>query len=214
MGWLRRITLRVLKARHSSLAVIVAAALGLIAGSVPILDAWEKLQVAVGVKLDALGVAQDTAKGALSRQLMQDAWARLNAIRRYHSSVKYAYPADAQSALWAKYGDAVDRWNADLMVNILMLRDFYSDQKAHQLEGDVQSRFGATHQCMVRLRYRAELTNKPEIECAQDQSGDLDKLDSQVNELNVTLYCFASGLTPKGDLCAGQHRGWFVFGTS
>jgi hypothetical protein len=206
MSLFRRYGLWLLKLRRSRVAIAAAA---LIAGATavgPVFDVWDKAEVAFGFKPDALTLAQDTTRGTFSRQLMQDAWNRLFWMRRYASSVENQLPLQSQDSAWQKYVESLERWNTNLMVNIVMLRQYYDDQRARRFEDVIQVEFLSAHDCITKIRFQQEFAKKSAGACVDggDVHENMRQLSSRLDHLNNSLYCFASGLTPNGDVCHEQ----------
>jgi hypothetical protein len=216
----RRWGIWLLSLRRSRPAILAAALIAGAAAASPLFEVWDKAEVAFGFKPDALMLAQDTTRGTLSRQLMQDGWNRLFWMRRYVSSVEYELPVDSQNQNWQKYLNSLERWNTNLMVNIVMLRQYYDNSRARRFEDDIQNQFLFVHDCITKVRFRDEYEKKNDASCVEagDVRGNLKHLTAKLDVLNNSLYCFASGLAPKGDVChqRAEGRGWlgWIYGKS
>lgn len=198
------------RARKSWLALVTAAALAGVGAVLPVFDLWDHVEVAAGWKPDALQLARNTEKGTFSRNLVQVAWRRMFWMRRYASAVGDELPASDQAEIWNGYVKVLETWNTELMTNIIQLNEYYDASRTHDFQYRIQPKFGELHACMVRLHYRAIYEAKGQAGCSiGDQHGETDVenaklLEHGIDDLNVMLFCFASGLTPKGTWCSAR----------
>ncbi|WP_424361368.1 hypothetical protein [Methylocystis parvus] len=155
-------------------------------------DSIDKVLVSVGLRPNALRLAEDDARGQFSRELARSAWRRLFWMRRLVLSEKANFPEAEKSETWAAYLKSLEDWNAELMVYIMTIKKYYGDAKALEFQRDVQSKFGKIHYCLEAVRHRTDV-----IECSVSKEKSLDKINNSIDDLNASLYCFASGLPSK-----------------
>lgn len=158
-------------------------------------DGFEKIRLFVGLKKDALDLAKDDAKARLSRDFTRVAWRRLLWMERYASAVERALPTDVQKDSWNTYVKALDDWNADLMVNYVLMSEYYGSAKRNALEWNIQPRFVELNLCLTELRYEAL---KLDFNCpyregstVRDRARNLGK---KLADLRGDLYCFVTDL--------------------
>jgi len=73
-----------------------------------------------------LQLASDSAKGDLSRKLIELAYRRIFWTRNYLARVKAHRPAAELDYSWSKHLDAIADWSSEYMVNLNGMRQYYA----------------------------------------------------------------------------------------
>jgi hypothetical protein len=178
------------KLRRSSLGLSVAALAGILIGVSATTDAVDKISIWVGLKKNALDLARDNDRSRFSRDLTKAAWGRLFAMQRVVYAVENNFSDDERTREWNAYTAVLRNWNRDLMVNILLLQQFYGTEKRNEFENIIQPQFGKINSCLEGLKHPS---SSPACK--------LSDIKSALKYLNEQLYCFVSGLPKEGLRC-------------
>ncbi|WP_188261985.1 hypothetical protein [Azospirillum tabaci] len=205
----------ILKLRQKPEIAAVVAISGLIVAAVSfgkdVLDLADKAQVQLGLKPDSLQIANEDAKGKFSRELTRSAWRRMFWMRRYGLAVEDGLPTQDRKDTWESYLKVLDEWNADLMVNIMLINKYYGLEKRRFFEQKIQPQFGELHSCINRLHYKEIYEKKNSSTCkfsgqnSEEEIQNAVEFRKRLDSLNIDLYCFVSGLDAKGRFC-GHHN--------
>lgn len=182
--------------RNSRLALAAVAIAGVLGGIASTTEAVDKITIWVGLKPNALQLARDHEKTQFSRDLTRAAWGRLFLMRRYLTGAQNNFSDAQREKEWERYSNALDEWNRDLMVNILLLQQLYGASKRKEFEERIQPAFGDLHRCLESLRHPSA-----DLQCPLSASKDLAAIEKAINRLNAQLYCFVSGLPDKDTQC-------------
>ena len=117
------------------------------------LDGWDKLLVLVGIKPDALALAESVNKADFSREFTEVAWRRLSCSRMFLARVDQEAPQSEIDEAWRTYISASEIWNTRIMYYIVATERFYGKDKSHELEGRVQYSLNHMSNSLIDLRY-------------------------------------------------------------
>src|SRR5262249_58733492 len=120
--------------RTSSFAVSIGAMAVFAAWLLSTAETMDKLLVTVGIRPDALAIAENDRRANFSRTFIHSAWLRLHLMRRVLMTQIPEYPQAAKDKEWESYKGALDSWNANLMINILGFQEYYGTAKRRQFE--------------------------------------------------------------------------------
>ena len=149
-------------------------------------DGIDKLLVLAKVKPDALALAQSAEKGEFSRALTEAAWKRLFWARAFRARVERGAPVAEIDEAWKAYISASEVWATRIMVFIVTTEKFYGAEKASELEGEVQTKFGEMANAVAAVRYAK----------SPDQTL-LSAANERIDSANVALYHFVRGVAEK-----------------
>ena len=111
-------------------------------------------------------------------------------MQRVVYAVKNNFTADEREKEWNAYSEVLRDWNRDLMVNILLLQQFYGTEKRNEFENVIQPKFGSINYCLEGLKHPASAPT-----CK------ITDIERALEDLNAELYCFVSGLPKEGTRC-------------
>lgn len=178
--------------RITWIRVVLAFLAGTLVALASTVNAVDRLMIWFKFAPDALQLAHEDARARFSREFVRAAWGRWFLMQRYISAIEIELSPEDKSKIWARYLEARDEWNRDLMVNILSIDQFYGADKRYLFEGPIQSIFGSLHACLASLHYE-----RPQVACPISKSRELKAIKDQHERLNFLLYCFATGLSEK-----------------
>jgi hypothetical protein len=182
--------------KTSTYVVVLAAAAAFIVTTADVTDAIDKILVWTGVqKPDALRLAEDDRRGQFSREVTRTAWRRLFWMRRVLMAQQYNFPQDEKNKTWDTYIEVLDKWNSELMSNIIGVGQYYPD-KVKLFENDIQSDFRKIHYCLEAFRHPGS-----GIACEISSQLDLAQIEKAIDSLNYKLFVFVCGHRSKGDNC-------------
>jgi hypothetical protein len=101
---------------------------------------------------EAFVLAENTAKSAFSDQLAQRAWRRMFWAKNFRARVLTLAPASDIDLSWKNYIDADADWNANLMISIVGLQNYYGKKRSEDLEYDIQNLFSHLDEKLAELR--------------------------------------------------------------
>ena len=135
--------------------------------------------IAMGLKTEkALEMANNSAKGELSRKLTELGWRRISWTRNFVRRVESGRPQEELDYSWNKLMDSIADWSADYVVLMNAIDEYYPRTgKLGQLE-DIQNRFLELEQPLVALRQTPS-------------KNDIQNIKGKIDELNEKLYFFA-----------------------
>jgi hypothetical protein len=90
---------------------------------------------------DAFVLAENTAKSAFSDQLAQRAWRRLFWAQLFLRRVNGRAAISDIDGAWKSYIDADADWNANIMISIVGLQNYYGKKRSKELEHDIEKLF-------------------------------------------------------------------------
>ena len=118
------------------------------------LDIYDRLK-----RPDSFVLAENTARSNFSDQLARRAWLRLFWADNFRARVENQAPLADIDAAWAAYISADADWNANIMISIVGLEQYYGDSRSNRLEGRIQNLFGTLDNQLAALR-RSEIVKK------------------------------------------------------
>ena len=125
-----------------------------IAGTVTVLDSWDKILEDVGLrKTEAFVLAEQNAQGDLIREMTKLVSERLFWISRYSGDVADGFPPEDQQEAWKHYNDAVVTWNENYMTNVLLTEKYFGEATMKQL-ADINWLMHQMNNCLNRIHYR------------------------------------------------------------
>ena len=116
-------------------------------------------------------------------------------------------------AAWKEYVQSVKEWNADLMINISGMANFYDDQKGLYLETVIQPDLIATDSAVRKVALapsmRASLQDPPK-DTAGLEKGSVEGIGEATSIARYHLYSFILCLEPKSkerkQKCADERK--------
>jgi hypothetical protein len=137
-----------------AVALITSLAAGA-AGAVTLLDSWQKVLVALGLREDqAFVLAEQSAKGDAVREITHMIAAREFWVVRYAGDVDAGFPQEDQDEAWKGYNATVIGWNENYMVYNRLIRRYFGPDADQQLR-DVAALMRELNGCLNQIRYRA-----------------------------------------------------------
>jgi hypothetical protein len=156
-----------------------------IIGSAEVVQRGSDLLVAVRLKQEkTLELAANSAKGELSRKLIELAWRRLFWTENYIARMQAQRPPSELDYTWNKHLEAVADWSADYMVNLNGMEQFYPNS-------DKAAQFQAIHQKFRELEYQHIVPLRKVESDGLDHSKELKSAQDLADQLNLDLYYFA-----------------------
>jgi hypothetical protein len=137
-----------ISALRRSPAFILAGLIG--AGIVWGLDLIDKAYKVFG-KSDAIVLAENSDRSRFSDAMVRKAYTRLFLADLIARRVQDEAPPQYIVAAWKEYVQSVKEWNADLMINISGMANFYDDQKGLYLETVIQPDLIATDSAVRKV---------------------------------------------------------------
>lgn len=186
--------------------VLLGVLVAVFGGYKEISEGAKEILVALHLKPDALELAQDTARSQFSDNLARTAWKRLFWTRRYLTAVELSLSETDQTEIWKGYIASVEDWNDNLMVNIMGLRHYYSEEKKSAFEIGILPMENSIHSCLLRIRYPSAYSKNGRNQCTfpgsqRSTTANIDIIGQENDALNSQLYCFVAGLDRKGKNC-------------
>lgn len=136
-----------------------------------------------------LALASETARGELSRNLVRLAWRRLHWARAAAFRIGADAPQADIEAAWIKYNDAAADWDAELMINIKGLADYYPHSgKREMFELEIQNDWRQISDLLFDLHYRSPDSAQRRMLAK--------KVEDRLDALNRVLYQFALDQVP------------------
>src|SRR5271165_545433 len=121
--------------RKSHLGVMLASLAAGSAGTVTLLESWQKVLVDLGLKKDGSSVLADqSAKGDLVRQMIRLVSQRDFWIVRYSGDVADGFPKEDQDEAWKRYNDSVVVWNENYMISSLLTEKYFGVEIKKKLD--------------------------------------------------------------------------------
>lgn len=154
------------KLRHYSIVVAISFAVSVVvAGADAAKKIHETLQLFGFARLEALELAESTAKSNFSDRLVRAALMRMYWAEVYATRIKNGGRKDDIDMAWRNYAETSSQWNADLFVNVAGLRRFYNAQKSKFFEDDIHGNMKALDRDISQLRRNQddELQSKEEL---------------------------------------------------
>jgi hypothetical protein len=141
------------KVRQYSVVVAISLAVSVIvAGSEAVTKFHDALQVFGFVRSEALDLANSTAKSNFSDRLVRVAYTRLYWAEVYATRIQNKISKEDVDVAWRSYVDSSAQWHADLIVNVVGLRNFYNAEKSRFFENDINSQMLHLDSVMSNLR--------------------------------------------------------------
>jgi hypothetical protein len=129
------------------------------------------------------------AKGNFSLRVVQLAFNRLFWTRLYVERTRVHLPKEDLDYAWSKYIESLEAWNTDLMSNLQLFDRYYpGENKRDTFEREIHSQFRKFHDALLSLRYPGTPPGNEELDAK------VKELSRQIDEFNITLGQFASGL--------------------
>jgi hypothetical protein len=171
-----------------------------IAGTVTVLDSWDKILEDVGLrKSDAFVLAEQSAQGDLVRQMTKLVSQRLFWISRYSGDVADGFPPDDQETAWKHYNDAVVTWNENYMINVLLTEKYFGDATMKQL-ADINWLMHQMNNCLNKIHYRSIYEPRDpachfNTENGGTQEQNLDALNKTSGQVDTAFGAFLKSLS-------------------
>lgn len=182
--------------KGSKFGLTLAAAVVILTGLASFTDSADRVMVWTGLKPDQLQLAEAGEKEKFSRELTRTIWQRLHQSRRALSLLTSPNaPTTEKERQWERYQTVVDDWNRDLMVNIILLNQYYGRTKRNQFENAIQRDFATINRCLALIRRPVNGKH-----CAQEMDVEPERLEAFIDVFNSRLYCYVSGLPQREDV--------------
>jgi len=142
--------------RKSHLGVMLASLAAGSAGTVTLLESWQKVLVDLGLKKDESSVLADqSAKGDLVRQMIRLVSQRDFWIVRYSGDVADGFPKEDQDEAWKRYNDSVVVWNENYMISSLLTEKYFGVEIKKKLD-DINWMLHRLNTCLNKIHYRQQ----------------------------------------------------------
>jgi hypothetical protein len=179
-------------------AVLILVAAGVV-GVSELTEKGSDLLVSLGLKQEkALRLADDNAKGELSRKVIELAYRRKFWTENYIARLKRDRPQPELDYTWNKHLDAVADWSAELMVTTNGMDKFYKgSDKPNQFQS-IHSQFSEVEsKCIVPLRKFIPSSEKHTLNTKEiaERDAAADVAQEAEDQLGFDLYCFSQGVT-------------------
>ena len=140
--------------RKSHLFVMLGSLAAGSAGTVTLLDSWQKVLEDLGLrKSEAFVLAEQNAEGDLVRQMTRLVSLRLFWIARYSGDVADGFPHDDQEEAWKQYNASVITWNENYMINVTLTEKYFGTATMNQLT-DINWLMHQMNTCLNKIHYR------------------------------------------------------------
>jgi hypothetical protein len=167
--------------------------IGLIVGAVlaagSLADAFGKIEVFLGLKPDALEIADRNFKHEFSRDFTVLAWRRMYWMSNFIENTRLGADEERLDEVWDGYLAVLEEWNAQLMKNILLIQQYYGEERRNEFEYKIQVMFGRAHGCLVALRTGTD--GSAGGACGPGADGIATARD-MLSEINNEMYFFVS----------------------
>lgn len=181
--------------------IVAAGILGVAVGS--------GLQIVTNIKglfaPDAMEVATEQSKEAISRDFVKTSWRRLYRSRVFIARLKRAAPEAQIDAAWTSLLESVEDMASKTMIYTIMFSKFYDLSRRDEYETIIQPRFVDLTVNITDIYYRIR-QEKIVIETVACEIGDIER---ELDLLNVELYRFVSCFDEKNtadQLCRGLQK--------
>jgi hypothetical protein len=154
------------------------------------------LMVALGLKQEkALQLADETAKGDLSRRVIELAYRRKFWTENYIARLHAGRPQQELDYTWNKQLDAVADWSSELMVTTNGMNKFYKGTSKPDEFQNIHNQFSEIEtKCIVPLRRFTANDNRKHLE-------EENVAKNAEDQLGFDLYCFALGVNEQKSPC-------------
>jgi hypothetical protein len=181
------------------LSILILISLGVI-GTAEFVQKGSELLVNLGLKKEKrLQLAEDNAKGDLSRRLTELAWRRIFWTQNYLAKMRLKRPQSELDYSWNKHLDTVADWSSEYMVNLNGLQKFYpGTAKARQFE-EIHQSLADLEQCrIVHLRLQSSEQSERSVQ--------LQGAFAILDQINTDLYFFVLNEAPSGSYKTIPHE--------
>jgi len=191
---------------NNSIGAVILLVVGILIGAGQLTEAINKLLVAGGFKPDALMLANEDAKGELTRRLIELGYKRIFWIQNYVARYKrikiggdslmesrekspnlissMADESDIDLA-WNEYIKTVEGWSMNLVINEQLINRYHSDEKSETFDG-IHNSFRDIHADLVTMRYNN--LGRPVADSI------LVEIKTKTDVLNTEILFFVTGL--------------------
>jgi hypothetical protein len=158
-------------------------------GTSEVTEKGSNLMVDLGLKKEkALQLADKTAKGDLSRKVIELAYRRKFWTENYIARLNNGRPQEELDYTWNKHLDTVADWSSELMVTRNGMDQFYKGTNKSEEFQNIHNQFSEIEtQCIVPLRRFKANDNQKHL----DEENIAKEAE---NQLGYDLYCFAQGV--------------------